>query len=210
VTIDVRPVNPLSLRHLRHNQAIPKPESIKSKTINKYDAMLNSKLKGHEGKVGYFHPGSEPPRRGSLSEHDWNKLNERYDQRMREYGKYKEKMDQLRAEGKIRVEEGVVRGFDPEWATWKPYAGDNDIYDMRKHSNGERLSKEEYDKIISEMQRSRMGVNHGAHKYWDPEPGQRDIYDVIVANHAPGGGPLVRFQPQLPPTLVDGMGRPHQ
>jgi hypothetical protein len=136
--IDVRPVNPASLRHLRHGNAIPKPQHVKAKTINKYDVMLNPGLRGKEGQVGFFHPGKNPPTRGDLSDQDWNALSKRYDDRLYEHKQYEDDMKQYAREGRLKLDDGVVKG--QENGVWKPYAGDNDLWDVRHHSSGERLS----------------------------------------------------------------------
>ena len=57
-------------------------------------------------------------------------------------------------------------------------------------------------------------ITHGAHLFWDPVKRQEvDIFNRIYQSHLPGedgtpGEPLVRFGPDVPPTLVDGLGRP--
>jgi hypothetical protein len=205
--IDVRPVNPKSLPHLRNNQALPKPEHVKAKTVNPYDVMLNPKLKGHEGKVAYFDPGPRPSRPPGMSDKDWDGLKERYDQRANEYLDQQDSMRKYGDQGKVRVEDnGIVSGPDRD-GQWKPFAGDNDLYDIRHHPSGERLSPTEYDRTVREMMRRDMGVNHGAHSYWQPtDPVGQGIREKIEQSHQPGGEPLVRFTPGESPSLVDGRG----
>jgi hypothetical protein len=205
--IDVRPVNPKSLPHLRNNQALPKPEHVKAKTVNSYDVMLNPKLKGNEGKVGFFDPGPRPSRPPGMSDQDWKGLKSRYDQRSKEYSDYQDSMRTYGDQGKVRIDDnGIVSGQDRN-GQWKPYAGDNDLYDIRHHPSRERLAPEEYDRTVQEMQDRNMGVNHGAHSYWAPTDTKgQDIRATIEQNHQPGGEPLVRFTPGESPSLVDGRG----
>ncbi|WP_131737602.1 hypothetical protein [Actinomadura roseirufa] len=212
--IDVRPVNPDSLRHLRHGNAIPKPQHVKSKTINKYDVMLRPDLKGKEGQVGYFKPEPLPKTKpDGMSDKDWDGLNNRYRQRYKEYYDQRGAMEEYGRKGKLQVgDDGVVRGVDPKDGQVKPFAGDNDLYDIRHHPSGERLTPEEYDRTIQEMMDNDMGVNHGAHKYWVPENEvNRGIYDTIDYNHSPANPsmePLVRFTPHRPMSLARGDGAP--
>jgi hypothetical protein len=203
--IDVRPVNPASVPHLRHGGAISKPQVIKAKTVNRHDVLLNPKLKGHEGKVGYFRP-DKPSQQGNLSDEDWAKLNQRYRDRLYEYKQHQGKMDDLGSQGKIRMDGDVVYGQDTD-GKWKPYAGDNDMYDIRTHPGGETLPRPEYDRVVDEMMDNDMGVNHGAHTYWEPSNSdEQRTFDRIDASHRPGGEPLVRFTPGEPPSLVSGIG----
>ncbi|WP_171064284.1 hypothetical protein, partial [Actinomadura soli] len=212
--IDVRPVNPESLKHLRHGNAIPKPKYIKSKTINKHDVMLKPDLKGKEGQVGYFKPDPPPKTKPEgMSDKDWNDLNDRYKQRHEEYYDQRRAMDQYGREGKLEVgEDGVVRGRDGSDGPLKPFAGDNDLYDIRHHPSGERLTPAEYAETVQEMSENDMGVNHGAHKYWVPEDDvEQGIYDRIERNHSPANPemePLVRFTPNQPVSLARGDGAP--
>ncbi|MFD0687858.1 hypothetical protein [Actinomadura fibrosa] len=212
--IDVRPVNPESLKHLRHGNAIPKPQFVKSKTINEYDVMLKPGLKGKEGQVGYFKPDPPPKvKPDGMSDKDWDGLNDRYRQRYKEYYDQQGAMEEYGRKGKLHVDEdGVVRGIDPKDGQTKPFAGDNDLYDIRHHPSGERLTPEEYDRTIQEMMDNDMGVNHGAHKYWVPENDvNQGIWDKIEYNHSPANPnmePVVRFTPGGPVSLARGDGVP--
>ncbi|MFI0366351.1 hypothetical protein ACH35V_00645 [Actinomadura sp. 1N219] len=212
--IDVRPVNPDSLKHLRHGNAIPKPQFVKSKTINQYDVMLKPDLKGKEGQVGYFKPDPPPKTKPEgMSDKDWDGLNDRYRQRHKEYYDQQGSMEEYGRQGKLQVgDDGVVRGRDGADEPLKPFAGDNDLYDIRHHPSGERLTPEEYDRTVQEMMDNGMGVNHGAHKYWVPENDvNQGIYDKIDYNHSPANPnmePLVRFAPNQPVSLARGDGAP--
>ncbi|WP_067464331.1 hypothetical protein [Actinomadura macra] len=212
--IDVRPVNPESLKHLRHGNAIPKPQFVKSKTINKYDVMLKQDLKGKEGQVGYFKPDPPPKTKpDGMSDKDWEGLNDRYRQRHEEYYDQQGAMEEYGQKGKLEVgDDGVVRGTDPKDGQPKPFAGDNDLYDIRHHPSGEQLTPNEYKQTIREMMDNDMGVNHGAHKYWVPENEvNQGIRDRIEYNHSPANPnmePVVRFTPNQPVSVVGGDGVP--
>ncbi|QXJ21166.1 hypothetical protein AGRA3207_001992 [Actinomadura graeca] len=212
--IDVRPVNPESLKHLKHGNAIPKPQFVKSKTINDYDVMLKPDLKGKEGQVGYFKPDPPPKTKpDGMSDKDWDGLNDRYRQRHKEYYDQQGAMEEYGQKGKLQVgDDGVVRGTDPRDGQTKPFAGDNDLYDVRHHPGGERLTPDEYKQTVQEMMDNDMGVNHGAHKYWVPENDvNQGIWDKIEYNHSPDNPnmePVVRFTPNQPVSVVGGDGAP--
>ncbi|GAA5173367.1 hypothetical protein GCM10023321_74690 [Pseudonocardia eucalypti] len=208
LTITVRPSSLFSLADRLAGTGIPKTKDIKNKTINEYDEILDPQLKGQRGRVGSFNP--REPVRGNLSDQDWTALRARHQQRLEEYADQEQNLDRLVADGKVKVDGGVVYGKDKH-GEWKPYVADNDMFDIRKTDTGERLTREEEKELIRKMLDEDMGVEHGPHMYWKPNNTvEQGIYDRIVHNHRSGGEPLIRFSPNSPPTLVDGTGDPLQ
>jgi hypothetical protein len=202
LVIDVRPTNPDSVPWL-HRGAIPKPQSIKAKTINDRDVLLGADPQ-HKGLVGFFQPRMPP--QGDLTDAEYASLRKRYDQRVTELEEYGAKMAELARQpvgpGRFEVEDGIVYGYDRTGAR-QPIAGDHDMFDIRR-PDGSRLSPQEYDDLILEMQDADMGVEHGAVRYWEPQSeSERKIRDALLEAHRPGGEPLVRFAPGQRPRLVD-------
>lgn len=196
--LDIRPTNPESVRWLRQG-GLPKPQFLKSKTINSVDVRLGAE-RGMEGTVGYFLPTLPP--RDSVPEGEWEKVQARYMQRWDEYHELESKMRHLEEDGVVKVAGGVVYGYDDK-GDLKPYTGDHDLFHVRDRS-GAPLPEAEYDKAINEMIALDMGVMHGAHMYWHPTTEfERRIYQKIVDQHQPGGEPLVRFAPHSAMYLVD-------
>jgi hypothetical protein len=202
LVIDVRPTNPASVPWL-HRGAIPKPQSIKAKTIDDRDVLLGADPQ-HKGLVGFFQPRLPP--QGDLSDADYAALRKRHDQRVDELRKYGDTMADLGRQpvgpGRFEVENGVVYGYDRTGAR-QPVAGDHDMFDIRR-PDGTRLPTYEYEELVSDMRRADMGVEHGAVQYWTPESdSERKIRDGLLDAHKPGGEPLVRFAPGRRPRLVD-------
>jgi uncharacterized protein YukE len=202
LVIDVRPTNPASVPWLKRG-AIPKPQSIKAKTINDRDVLLGADPE-HKGLVGFFEPRMPP--RGDLSDADYEALRKRHDQRVGELEDYGEKMAEMAREPvgprRFEVEDGIVYGYDRDGVR-QPVAGDHDMFDVRR-PDGSRLSPQEYDDLVLDMQNADMGVEHGAVTYWEPRSeSERLIRDGLLEAHRPGEEPLVRFAPGQRPRLVD-------
>lgn len=159
VEIYIRPTNPASKKLLEAG-AHPKPESIKSKTINELDIQLGRKPEDL-GKVGYFHPGENPPPKGNMSDADYSKLKERYEQRKAEYTNYQHDMEKLKAKGVTINEDGVIIAKDG-----KPYTGDHDIFDIRG-PDGKPLTKAQYDKVMADLMKPPFSAQHPGHRQWD-------------------------------------------
>lgn len=159
VEIYVRPTNPASKKILEEG-GHPKPESIKTKTINEDDLKLGRKPEDI-GKVGYFDPGPEPPPKGNMSDADHAKLVERYKQRKQEFTDNAKDMKKLHDKGVEVTPDGVVVAKDG-----KPYTGDHDIFDIRG-PNGEKLTKAQYDKVMDELMKPPFSAQHGGHRQWD-------------------------------------------
>ena len=196
--VDVRPTNPDSVRWLEIG-GLPKPQFLKSKTINDIDVLLGAR-DGFQGTVGFFEPVM--PATDMLPTERRAAVENRFVQRWNEYQELTPTMDRLVAEGVVTVTDGVVFGTAADGSR-KPFTGDHDVYDIRT-VDGARLPQQEYDAAVSDMIARDMGVQHGAHLYWEPATSfEQDIYQRIVDSHQPGGEPLVRFAPGVSPRLVD-------
>lgn len=189
VEIYVRSTNAASKKLLEAG-ALPKPESIKSKTINKLDLLLGRKPEDL-GKVGYFDPGRIPPQ-GDLSKQDYGELLKRYVERKKEFLNNQRDFKKLEHEHKVtrngetvieRVtvdRNGVVTNHTTRIGTdgtpvttSKPYTGDHDIYDIRG-KDGRPLSPGEYDLIYQKLKDSRFQAQHPGHRQWDYTKPKRD------------------------------------
>ncbi|MGD9972030.1 MAG: hypothetical protein AB7S77_03120 [Desulfatirhabdiaceae bacterium] len=182
VEIYVRPTNPNSKKLLEAG-AHPKPETIKSKTINKEDTHLGCK-KEDMGKVGYFDPGPNPPAKGELSDAEYKDVLERYKQRRQEFVDNKKDFEKLKhADDGVEIKDGVVVSKKDG----KPYTGDHDVYDIRD-KNGNPVDKDTYDKVIQDLRDSKFQAQHPGHRQWDysnldKKPGQptKDVNGNPVA-----------------------------
>ncbi|MEU0540323.1 ADP-ribosyltransferase [Nocardia sp. NPDC005978] len=202
---DVRPTNPDAVRHLKEG-AMPKPMSIKDKTINDLDIALGAPADA-KGLVGHFAPGMlELPDTSEMSDADVEALKKRLADREGDYAKYHEKMEEYREAGKFDVrEDGVVvaKVGDQE----VPVTGDHDMFDLR-HADGTRLSPEELAHHEAELSKLDAGIMHGPHVYWNPEADQRvRNFEPIINDHRydpnnPNAEPLIRFEPNQDPKVV--------
>lgn len=163
VIIKMCPTNKEAKKLLKKGKHLPKPESIKAKTINKLDKLLGAK--GKEGEAALFYPKPKP----SQKQFDANPgLEERYNQRMEEFGNH------LGADGKVRAsnddaslkvdKNGVIRNTDG-----KAYTGDNDIYSIEK-ADGTKITDEEKLWVQKDLEDDPVNAQHGAHADWKPAP----------------------------------------
>lgn len=187
VVIDVRPTNLEAVKWLTLG-ALPKPEEIKSKTINALDVRLGAREE-HRGLVGFF----EPRLPEGVPADD--PVRARYRQRLEEYRTLRAHMDELEREGRFRTVDGLVQQATDE-GNWAFLTGDHDILRITRR-DGTPLPADEYEALIEEMKKARMGVMHGMHLAWNPRDAfGRKIYDTINAAHRHNGGePLLRFEP---------------
>lgn len=181
VEIYVRPTNAASKKLLEQG-ALPKPESIKSKTINEVDLKLG-RHPDDLGKVGYFDP--QLPPQGTMTKTEYDAVKKRFVERKKEFLNNQADFKKLAHEHtvvrngetvieRVTVEKnGVVMNHTtrvgPDGTpvtTTKPYTGDHDIYDIRG-KNGRPLSPAEYDLIYQKLKDSRFQAQHPGHRQWD-------------------------------------------
>ncbi|MQS16214.1 hypothetical protein F7Q99_29300 [Streptomyces kaniharaensis] len=204
LVIDVRPTNTDAPKWLDQGM-LPKPKDIKAKTINELDVHLGANRE-HVGLVGYFEP--VPPSHEGLDATTRARLDARYRQRAHEFAELAPVIDRLTAEGRFRVENGLVLGQDGR-GEWRAITGDHDVFDISS-PGGSRLTPNRYGSVVEEMMANDMAVMHGAHSYWEPQsPFSKGIFDKINASHLPGGEPLLRFRPDADRAdLVHAVERP--
>ena len=206
--IDVRPTNPESVAWLRRG-ALPKPYLVKAKTINAIDVKLGAPA-GMEGTVGFFKPIEPDP--ANFTPAEWPKVWARYEQRLDEQTAIAADMAKLEQTGLYQVQDGVVYGrLDPE-QPWQPITGDHDIYNIRTRFGDqvpggeypEKTPQGTYNQLIQRMVDQQFGVMHGAHMYWRPAPGFQttNVWAPIIQGHRVGAEELIRFAPNVPPTVV--------
>ncbi len=188
----IRPTTPWAIGHRRAG-AHPKPEELKSKTVDEYDTLLGMDPDS-QGLVGFFDPKTDffesglrtsgmaqaeigvqieslkagniiDPPAGYASPELWTKTAERFKQRAEEYnGSTGEATRKLETAGKVRIENGVIINS----ATGKPYTGDHDPYDF-VHATGRSVSPELYERIVLMLRNSDFEAQHGAHWWWNPK-----------------------------------------
>lgn len=124
VAVHVRPGNVDSVKWLDEGRAIPKPECIKSKTINAVDELIGGPADSR-GLVGHFKP-TMPDDIAKYSDDMQAAITKRYNQRMSAFNKYGDDIAKLEAEGRFQVVNGKVQ----EMGSGKYVAGDVDLYDI--------------------------------------------------------------------------------
>jgi hypothetical protein len=201
VDLNFRPTNPDSYKYLVDGYP-PKPVDLKMKTISTEDLYLGAK--GDDlGKLGYFMP-EMPKRPPDMSDAQWNKVMDRYDQRFDEYLDQSHKIEVLKGEGKIDVDQnGVVinTGLNGNPNTQgKAFVGDNDLYSYTDpvNPNTTKISNTVLGKIENEMKGQGL-IEHGALMDWKPKnPVEQGIMDTILSKNEN----LVNFGMSGKPTVV--------
>ncbi|MGW2830309.1 WXG100-like domain-containing protein [Streptomyces sp. NPDC001286] len=192
LVIDVRPTNTAAPKWLDEGK-LPKPKDIKAKSINDLDVRLGAKAE-HVGLIGYFKPLR--PERASLDDRTWEQLEKRFAQRTQEFETLAPVMADLQAQGRFKVENGLVYGRDSQHE-WKEITGDHDVFDIST-PGGTRLKGDPYHEVVNTMMAGDMAVMHGAHMDWEPStPFSKGIFSKIVESHQEGGEPLLRFRPDV-------------
>lgn len=189
--IDVRPTNPTAAEWLEQGK-LPKPKEIKAKSITPLDGYIGGP--DRIGLIGYFQPVM--PERGTLDDATWSGVQARFAQRNEEFAVLAPVMAKLAADGKFKVENGIVFGRN-EHEDWLELTGDHDVFDVST-ARGTRLKGSEYENVMQAMMENDMAVMHGAHMHWDASsPFSTQIFKKIVESHQEGGEPLLRFGPHV-------------
>jgi len=162
VVVGARSTNVDSMRHIRDGNAVPKPLTIKSKTIQDADIYLGARAED-KGLVGYFRPNKPDP--SDVPPHMWEKVNQRYTDRLTEYNKHRDDITKMITEGKIVERDGklhsVLRKAEGT-SEIKPFAGDIDAVYFRDAKTGKLIPPgERYD----ELKRAWMG-GQDSPGYW--------------------------------------------
>jgi hypothetical protein len=223
VEVDVRPTNLDSAKLLAEGKAVYKPEDVKSKTISQEDVHLGCRPED-KGKAGYFSPKEDWPtvearlKAEGLSPEQIKKVEARHKERTAEFKALKETMDELQkptnkqesdrenlgisGQTQIAIDEnGVVMQVDPKTGAKKPFAGDHDVWDIRR-PGGPPLTRSEYLAIIDKLKAANAGVLHGAHLEWPTDAAdyrspkvKKDVFKPIYEKHTKSNEPVVRFGP---------------
>jgi len=216
VLIEMKPANPQSLKLIADGEALAKPELLKPKTTNNLDLEIGAP-RGSEGKVTYFEP-QRPPNYDSLSPND--PLRQRYDDRMGQWDKYRNTMDELQKPPSQRSPEfqeamrqqygqdvplqiDIRDGVIYDRATGKPFAGDYDVWGFRDARTGEYVSPNRAQQIYDDMGYASNPQHGPGTAHWNPDdPGLQDIKRRLQSDHSasnPNGENLLQF---------DGSGLP--
>jgi hypothetical protein len=203
VIIKMRPTNPEARRLLAEGKHLPKPESIKAKTINDLDVMLGAK--GQKGEASLFRP--EWPGQDAFDKNP--DLESRYRQRMQEYydhfdvekGElapptlFDKQGKALPADQQLSLDEnGVIRNNDG-----KAYTGDNDIYEIQK-ADGTDFKKGEKEAVQKDLEKDPVHAQHGAHADWKPENDKDTGIKKAIDDKHEKDEKLVVYSPDNPPT----------
>jgi hypothetical protein len=203
VQIHTRPTTEQARELLANGEALPKPELVKNKTINKWDTYLGAK-DDEIGKVGHFLPEA-PPARAScpeLNDSQYQKVVERFYQRADEFHAQSSHLtahaDELQLQGRLVIDK----------QTGLPFTGDVDGYAIRG-MHGETLPQSVVQQVERELKNGPGDVMHGVHTEWDyskygtptnpaydPQKFQtaQGIDSKIRGGHAAGGEALVTYR----------------
>lgn len=201
----LRKGNRASVRHLDAG-ALPKPATLKAKTISDVDLQLNPKLKADDvGLVGYFEPRM-PDRPAHLTKAQWKKhtadsgIDARFKERQAEFKDQADLMSVLSKKAnhparraykdahdslyQVKVENGVVRMIDTESGKVLNVAGDIDVLQITK-ADGKVLGRRGsgIDDALLELDLT----EHGPHLWW--KPSKRSDFDIdfaVLNKHASG------------------------
>lgn len=202
VNIHIRQTNPYSKPWIDSGRGVPKPEFIKSKTVNPYDTLIGAP-KNSEGLVAHFKPTK--PIQGNMPDDVYKQVYARYEKRLADFNKLDSQIQKM-ASGpnpKIKIKDNII--YDAK--TGKPYAGDYDIAGITG-KNGESIPKSVKDQIIKDLKNGPANVQHDPLANWPekltpenyakmgktPEQLENDIKEYIkqINDHKQGGEGLIQ------------------
>lgn len=201
----VRPGNEDGAKWLESGKAHPKPEALKSKTITSEDTKLGFR-EDQKGLTACKEP-IPPKRTPDMSDSEWDSLNKRSADRIKEFKAEKPHLEQLEKEGKINWDRKT--GLVTDAKTGKPFAGDNDMYGYADAVTGKPVSPFTVNQINKELQAT-GATTHNEHLGWDytsasdvPPVGggasefatKAGIDTKILNTHVEGGKPLDAYNP---------------
>jgi len=210
VNIHVRQTNPYSKPWIDSGKGVPKPEFIKSKTVNPYDTLIGAP-KNSEGLVAHFKPVK--PIQGNMPNDVFKKVEAQYQKRLADFNKLDKEIQKM-ASGpnpKIKIKDNII--YDAK--TNKPYCGDYDIAGITG-KNGEPIPKSIKDQIIKDLKNGPANVQHDPLANWPekltpenyakmgktPQQLQNDINNYVkqINDHRQGGEGLIQV-------TADGNGK---
>ncbi|MGE5473434.1 MAG: hypothetical protein ACM3UU_04355 [Ignavibacteriales bacterium] len=202
VNIHIRQTNPYSKPWIDSGRGVPKPEFIKSKTVNPYDTLIGAP-KNSEGLVAHFEPIK--PIKGNMPDDVYKQVYARYEKRLADFNKLDKQIQQMSGgpNPKIKVKDGII--YDAK--TNKPFAGDYDIAGITG-KNGEPIPKSIKDQIIKDLKNGPANVQHDPLANWPekltpenyakmgktPQQLENDIKEYIkqINDHKQGGEGLIQ------------------
>ncbi|TVO77741.1 hypothetical protein [Sedimenticola selenatireducens] len=207
VIVGARSTNVDSMRHIRDGNAVPKPITIKSKTVSELDTYLGMKT-DDKGLVGYFKP-KEPLDLTNVPDHLKAAVSERHQTRLKEYSDNWDDIQKAIKEGTMAEKDGklhaVLKKADGT-TELKPYAGDIDGVYFADGTTGELIPPgERYDRLkaawTGNTEKINQEIAEGAiHQgkapdlipdYWEKSkaPGQHGVESNLVADVTSGKTP---------------------
>jgi hypothetical protein len=192
VQIHTRPGNAAGRAWLESGSALPKPEFVKSKTLNALDELIGGP-RGREGLVGCFRP-QLPPKEvmRSLSRDMQQALVARARMRNQEFIKYATSLSR----GEYRIVNGVV-----QHGSGRFLAGDTDIFQIRNF-NGGALPPQMENMVANALAQARgSNVTHEALSTWNGQASFNPRAAANMVNDARVGGQgVITFNPHNAPT----------
>ena len=205
ISAKMRPTTKNARKFIKDGRALPKPEAVKNKTINKIDSEYLGFNQADEGLAACKRPKPLPKNRpADLTPDEWRSVKRRWVQREREFRNMAEKIE--KNDNLVWSKEtGII--YDKK--TGLPFTGDNDAFVFVDATTGKPVSPYTNQKIVQELKE--LGViQHGEHANWDYSSASREVADgarqspwqvnktidkKIIGGHMDGGEPLNAFYP---------------
>ena len=202
VVVGARSTNVDSMRHIRDGNAVPKPITIKSKTIGELDTYLGAKS-SDKGLVGYFDPpAAKDLDMNNIPANLREQVLKRRELRAAEYMEHRNSIDEAVKAGKMVERDGklyaVIKQADGNTII-KPFAGDIDGVYFADASTGELIPPgERYDRLKAAWSGNTREINERIAReaawkgekpdfvpnYWSKSnaPGQHGVESNLVAD----------------------------
>jgi hypothetical protein len=182
VDVRLRPTNPHSVPRLDAG-AHPKLSSMPMKTLDEIDLwLLPTATTDDLGTVGMYRPVM-PSRPTGMSDELWKKIEDRAAFRAKEFANSNEYFQPGGPPWSqdAYVQDGIVRNRQ----TGRPYAGDNDIYDVRL-PDGSYPDPKIVKRFMDDLYQRGAGVEHGGVMDWHPlDPGfDIEKFEDLVDAHS--------------------------
>jgi hypothetical protein len=226
VAPQVRPTSKYAKQHIESGRANPKPENIKSNTVNDIDAAHLGFPKGNDkGLVACKRPTPLPKEKPpNMTNQEWREVKRRWVTRERDFRNNSAKYEAMEQQGKIEWDRnsGIIYGKNANGTRGKPYAGDNDVLGWVDAVTGKPVSPTVNNAINQEAQAlgitqhpDQLSWNYSNASRTPTAPGAKSPYQInkkidtnILNNHAPGGEVLNTYNPlnagKNPGSATDG------
>lgn len=164
VDVHMRPTNPESRKWIESGNAHPKPEALKTKTIDADDVQLGFS-EDSKGLVACREPVKPPEiKPPDMPDDQFARLQQRYDQRVKEFGDQADHLRDLQQQGRIKWDEKT--GIITDARTGKPFAGDNDPFAYVDSVTKKPVSPYTVNQINKDLQANGATL-HNEHVNWD-------------------------------------------